>query len=564
MLRSILQAVLALVLLGPAVPTHAATPTLATAERSAEMHPDDPNAQFTVGVLAYQGKALDKAEAALKKAVALAPKDDEAWELYGTVLAEHKKPAEAIQALSQAVSLKPKRVNAWSQLGRLLAVQGGKDDLDKAVDAYDHAVKLKPEDGRLRLNQGLLLAKLGRDDQAVDELEKAAKLPDGQAANRTLCILYNKAGASGKAVVACEAAAKSDDKAENWYNLGFAQQRLGKGEEARKSFQRALKADPTHAASLYNLAFLDFEAGDAEKALKGFQGAVAARHGDYPEAEYNAAVLLGDLGRYEEAGESYRALLKRDPGNEDAKANLAFVVSTGVGSLLDQGKDAYERGDFDVARKAWDRALKLDPGNEQAAKLIKQVKGKGEPSKAAQAARKATKGAVEKKLKAEDEKLLKQGLAAFKSGKSGEAVRLLDYYLRKNKGDKAAQTTLVKARAQMRQKVDTLLESAGRELVAGNREKAHDLAAQAVAEDPSNARARKLMAQAGKAQPKAADAGALRTLYYAGVEQYLAGDLAGAVATWKKVLEQDPEHLDAKRSVTRAQIELEALKKRGK
>jgi cytochrome c-type biogenesis protein CcmH/NrfG len=112
--------------------------------------------------------------------------------------------------------------------------------------------------------------------------------------------------------------------------------------------------------------------------------------------------------------------------------------------------------------------------------------------------------------------------------------------------------------------VDGLLQEAGRELVAGNRDKANALAKQVLAEDAGNARARKLMEQAGKAEPKATDAATVRALYYAGVEQYLQGDLKGAVATWRKVLAMDPEHLDAKRSITRALIELDALEKRGK
>jgi hypothetical protein len=48
------------------------------------------------------------------------------------------------------------------------------------------------------------------------------------------------------------------------------------------------------------------------------------------------------------------------------------------------------------------------------------------------------------------------------------------------------------------------------------------------------------------------------------VEQYLAGDLQGAVATWTEVLKQDPDHLDAQRSLARAQLELQALKNIGK
>ena len=84
-------------------------------------------------------------------------------------------------------------------------------------------------------------------------------------------------------------------------------------------------------------------------------------------------------------------------------------------------------------------------------------------------------------------------------------------------------------------------------------------------QDPGNAPATQLLLQAGQAPAKPKrDEEAVKRLYYAGVEQYLAGDLAGAVDTWKKVLGQEPDHLDAKRSLARAELELEALRKRGK
>lgn len=542
----------------------AAAPDLASFERKAEMNPKDPQAQFNLGVVAFQAKRLDVAKKAMAKAVKLSPKDAEAWELYGTILASDGSDG-ALDALRHSTDLEPKRAKAWMLQGKLLAANEDPKSLEAAADAYAHAAKAAPSDGRAWLNQGLVLARQGKDEKAVDALERASKLKGGESAERSLCVLFSKAGESKKALSACQDAASHDGRAEDWYNLSFAQQKLGKAAEARKSLQSALKADPEHAPSLYSLAFMDFEAGSADKALAGFQAAIKARKGDYPEAQYNAAVLLGDLGRYEEAAEIYRGLLKKDPANEDAKSNLAYVVETGVGTLIDQGKDAYERGDFDAAAKAWKHAAKLDPDNEQVKPLLAKANAKTQSAadKAAAAAKKSAAKAVAKKLKAEDEKVLKQGLAALSAGKNGEAMRLLDFYLKKNPGDKKAQTALFKARAQVRQKTDELLQGAARELVAGDRTKAKALANQALEIDPGNARARKLLEQAGQA-PAVVNADAVRKLYYAGVEQYLAGDLAGAVETWKKVLAQDPKHLDANRSLARAQLELAALKSRGK
>ena len=540
-----------------------AGPDLGTLERTAETHPTDPQAWFNVGVVAYQAKALPKAEKALAKTVKLSPKDAEAWELYGTVLLEQKKMPEAGKAFQSALDLDAKRVTAWQGLAQAALAEGGEPSLHKAVDAYGHAAKLKPQDGRIALNQGLLMAKLGDDAKASEQLQRAASLKGGDAAWKTLCVLYNKMGDAKKAAAACEKAADAGASAETWYNLGFARQKLGLGEEAKSAFESALKADPDHAPSLYNLGFIDYEAGQAEGALKRFQAAIKAKKGDYPEAQYNAGVVLGDLGRWEEAASLYRDLLKKDPSNEDAKANLEFVVSSGGKALLDEGRDAYVKEDFDAAGKAWERALKLDPSNEEARSLLETVKAKNDKTKAASAARKAVKQDVAKRLKDEDAKVLKQGLAALKEGKDGEAARLLAFYLKKNPGDKAASKALFKARSASRQRVDGLLQEAGRDLVGGDKAKARSLAKQALEIDAENGRAKKLLAQAGEEGPKP-PAEQLRKDYYAGVELYLKGDLSGAVAAWKKVLEADPGNLDARRSLAQAELELTALKKRGK
>ncbi len=554
-------------LCGPAARLAADGRDLGQYERDAEMNPQDPQVQFNLGVMCLKAKDFARAAKALKKATALAPKDAEAWEAYGTALMALKQQEPALQALTQATSLDGRRAGAWAKLAALLSLEPSKDSLNRAVEAFGRAAELAPGDARLVLNQGLLLAKLDQDKRAESVLLKASRMEGGQAAFKALCVLYNKAGNASKAAEACRHATEADpSQAESWYNLGFALQRQDKNQDAREAYRHAVDLDPSHAPALYALAFLDFQAGDAAKALAGFEAAMKARNGDYPEAEYNAAVLLGDQGRYEDAADLYRTLLRSDPGNQDAKNNLQSVVEVGSTALLEQGKDSYERGDFDAARKAWARARKLDPSNEEAGRLLGQVEAKNNAAeKEAAAARKAASLAVARRLKAEDAKVRQRGMAAFKAGTYAEAVRLLDFYLKKNPEDSSAQTVLVKARGRMRAATDDLLRQAAGALQSGNRDEASALASRVLSQDPGNARARSLQRQAGEAPaPKKIDQEGVRKLYYYGVEQYLAGDLAGAVGTWKKVLSQEPDHLDAQRSLSRAELELDELRKRGK
>lgn len=554
--------ILALLVLAPAL--RADTDGLAPFERAAELAPGDPQAQFNLGVMCL--KAGDDAQAAkaLEKASSLSPQDAEAWEAYGTALLHLKRADDAVRALRRSTSLDARRSGAWAELGQALAGEGGPQSLGAAADAYARAAVLKPGDARLALNQGLLLSKLGRDTEALPVLRKVSRMPGGQPAFKALCVLYNKAGDYTKAEDACRRATQAGGGAESWYDLGFSLQQGHKNVQARQAYQNAIQADPGHAPSLYALAFLDFQAGDAAGALKGFQAALQARQGDYPEAAYNAAVLLGDQGRFEEAADLYRSFLKIRPDDPDAKANLRSVVEAGLASLLEQGKDAYERGDFDAAREAWKRARRLDPDNGEAARMLKLAEGRGAAATAASAAREAARPAVARTLETQDAAVRRRGLAAFHDGRNADAAKLLGFYLQKNPGDAAIQKALVEARGRMRAAVDDILRRGTDALAAGDRAQAGSLAAQALEADPGNARARSLQDEAGRAASKKLDLEAIRKLYYNGVEQYLAGDLPAAVATWTEVLKLQPDHLDAQRSLARAQLELDALKRLGK
>jgi tetratricopeptide (TPR) repeat protein len=496
---------------------------LAQFERRADMNPDDAAAQFNWAVKAREAKKYPAALKAVKRVVALAPKDAVARELQGQLLFESGDEAGAVKALEACLELDPKRGGAWALLARLYGAREDKESLKKAAAAFESAAKLSPSNAKLVLNQGVIQSKLGDDKKALALFEKAAKMPGGEAPSaRFLCQLYNLGGDNKKAEAAClKAALQEGASAETFYYLGFAQSRLGKKAEALKSFQRSVGINAAYAPALYSLGFASYEAGELGQALAHFQAAIKAKEGDYPEAQFNAAVVLGDLGRWPEAAEIYRGMLRKDPANADAKANLAYVVETGGEALLNQGKDSYEAGDFASAAKAWKLALELDPENATAKEFLGRVKKRTAQQDSAGAARKAAAKAVALRLKGEDEKVKKDGLAAFKAGNWSAAARLLDFYSRKHPKDAGVKASLYQAKSRL-------------------------LSAK----------------PAGGAPAKAASGEALKKQYFEGVDSYLEGNLPKAIGIWKKILAADPGHLDARRSLSQAEVELAALQKK--
>src|SRR5262249_30368598 len=154
-----------------------------------------------------------------------------------------KGDAKALDAARKATELDGKRVKSWMIIGKQLASSEDPKEQAEAAEAYGQAARAGGKvAGPALLNQGLGMARMGKDAKALETLEKASKLEGGEAAERSLCVLYSKAGDSKKAMAACQGAASHGGRAEDWYNLSFAQQKLGKGAEARKSLQSALKA----------------------------------------------------------------------------------------------------------------------------------------------------------------------------------------------------------------------------------------------------------------------------------------------------------------------------------
>lgn len=538
---------------------------LAQYERKADMNPDDPAAQFNYAIKAREAKNYKAALKAVNRVVALEPKDAQALELKGQLQLESGDASGARETFEKCVKLDARRGNAWALLAKLYASKDDKESLKKAAAAFESASKANPKNVKLVINQGVVVSKLGDDKKALSLFEKASKMEGGAApASKYLCQLYNVSGENKKAEAACLAASQDPAaSAETFYYLGFAQSRLGKKEAALKSFEKSVAANPEYAPALYSLGFTDYEAGKLAEALRHFQGAVEAKGGEYPEAQFNAAVVLGDLGRWTEAADIYRRMLKKDPKNEDASANLDYVVATGTEALLNQGKDAYESGEFETAAKAWKQALVLDSENATAKEFLARIKVKSAKQDSAGAARKAARKAVTAKLKSEDARVLKDGMAAFKAGKMGAAVRLLDFYVRKHSSDKAALQTLYKAKGQLRQQVDDLLSQAGRKLVADDKAGAKADLQQALVLDPGNARANMMLTQiTGSQGSQKVSAEALKKNYFQGVDAYLDGDLPKAIGIWKKILESDPGHLDARRSLSQAEVELAALQKK--
>lgn len=174
-----------------------------------------------------------------QKALALAPDLAESHIAAGIAHCMVKDYAAADAEFLKAVEIDPESYDAWYFFGRSKVHEG---DLERALDLFERAAQLRPEDYQSVLLQPQIHHSLG---DRKRELETARK-----GIERARAVLELN---------------PDDNRA---YNMGaFALLRLGERQEAEAWMQASLKRAPQDSIVQYNAACFYALAGDVEKSL---------------------------------------------------------------------------------------------------------------------------------------------------------------------------------------------------------------------------------------------------------------------------------------------------------
>jgi tetratricopeptide (TPR) repeat protein len=161
-------------------------------------------------------------------------------------------------------------------------------DYPQALAFYREALGLDPENPRGNLGMGIVLAHLGRAEEAGPFYARsAATSPDP--------IAYNNLG--------------------TWY------QQRGDLDAAERNYRRAVELKPQFAQAHDNLGIIYARQGDIERAIESFRTAVRLDPRSCTAA-INLGHALEQAGRAEEARREWQLALARDPTCEGAKRAL--------------------------------------------------------------------------------------------------------------------------------------------------------------------------------------------------------------------------------------------------
>lgn len=229
---------------------------------------------------------------------------------------KHKKAQEAINNYTKALNLHPKHVKARYNLANLYVVY---EDYYSALENYQKVLELKPDFMVARIDYAIVLAETTFNyDKAIEEYENAIKNPPKWMyipfiIDNKKTYKYNKGVAyyneglawRGKSLLFAQDKFKRAKYLENavdsytnalssikdydvYYNLGIANQLLGRNFEAGKNYCIAIEKEPMNYEAHYNLAVLLSSMKKYKGSLEEFQkaGLLLGAKGDGNKSRY--------------------------------------------------------------------------------------------------------------------------------------------------------------------------------------------------------------------------------------------------------------------------------------
>lgn len=185
-------------------------------------------------------------------------------------------------------------------------------------------------------NLGLAYDKLGRYEEAIDELHAALRLdPDYIEVHNNLAVTYHKMGMTVEAEKELmEAIRQNPGYLEAHCNLGNIYAIQKRNPEALNEFREALRIDPNYASPHNNIGNLFLESGMYEEAIKEFKEALDIDP-IFPEAHYGTGLAHYELKNYEKASQAFIKAVYASPElMECIPDKLILKVKQGISRLV--------------------------------------------------------------------------------------------------------------------------------------------------------------------------------------------------------------------------------------
>ncbi|MBN1596301.1 tetratricopeptide repeat protein [candidate division FCPU426 bacterium] len=571
---------------------------------------NDEEALVLLGSVHLRLGELKESESVLQKVIRLNPNNIDAQNNLGLVYFNNGQQAQAVNCLQESLKIKPDNLDALNNLGFIYSTL---NQTDEAARIYRRILGIDPDS----MYAYERLAQLYLRDRKYADVMKLYNQAKGKTRNNTVLVnavgfaYFNKDDAKNAYEFFSRANKLNPGDPDSHFGMGMVAYKKANLDIAIKKFKQAIKLKKDFIEAHRQLAMVYEDKGEYMKSLyfyrkllkldpsdrsaKNNYRAIRQKAIDYYLRKGSKAYFDND---YENAVKSWNNVRKLDPENATANKFIKTARMKLAGTInehIEKGESFLRRNQQQDAYREFRAALKLDPKNHQAMKGMEKVKlqqKEKDAIKTAQAMDSLQRGTnvksalmdlkttlkkdpsnivakkmvnkVQKEQQSGTERNYRKGIELYSKGKLREAIAFLERALEMDPKDQGIKNLLYKARTQLRENVKALM-ARGIELAnAGRIPEAKEKFNEILILDPENAEANEYLTKfTGKVAQVTVSKEEIKKLYYDGVSLYLDGQNRRAIEVWKKILILDPENQEAKSSITKAEMELKEMEKRG-
>ncbi len=359
-------------------------------EQMAADDPADATAYLRMSQIYRQQRNFPKAREAGDKAKAIEPNSLEVRYNEVNILEAEDKTAEATQLMKDILMSTAKRnynqaeraarvalldhlATLYSSVDQKIvnAYRTGKE-FTKAQQEADAAAKKFPEDRTVRKVRAVLIAELGKTDDAAADLKKLLDGKNDRDTQLALAEVYEKGrkwNDMAKALDAAEKLSKSDEEKESvWFMRGAMYERMNKVDLAEVEFRKVLKFDPESAGAMNYLGYMLADRNlRLPEALELITKALDKDPGNGAYLDSLGWVYY-KLGRLPEAEENLRRAVAKTPRDPTVHDHMADV-------LMKESKVREAVAQWQTSMKEWDSSSPAELRPDEIAQVKSKLEG---------------------------------------------------------------------------------------------------------------------------------------------------------------------------------------------
>jgi cellulose synthase operon protein C len=352
--------------------------------RAADTLPAHRDAQLKAGAMLLLANRFAEAKARAENVLRIAPHDSGALMLLGNALAGLNDVNGAFRRLNEAIEADPGSAIAYANLGTLQLARG---DRRMAEASFKKAINANPNVASARVALANYYRAQNRDQDAENTLNEAARVePRNVQVNSNLVELYIRSGRPQLAEGPLKEIVNVMNNADAQFALAEYYLRMKRFDDAEPILRKLAEAKETSALARARLAAVDYKQGRAaeahhkideilqaepnnraalllkgqllssekklDEALRYLQAAAAADPAREDEPNLIAARIYVAKGQLEDAQDTYKKTLTRNPGSIGAQIGLSQLYAA--------------RGEFKNAAELARGAVTHDPRNGEA------------------------------------------------------------------------------------------------------------------------------------------------------------------------------------------------------